>query len=180
MLIKTAELKELDDFKDIDEKTLERKMTAIEKAIRVHTHNNFQVREIRFKGSSLDNVINGVHPFIKTGDTIQISQSVNDGLYVVDKATDKTVKVDGELYNTGQNICTLVRYPEDIVEGAIKLLKWEIRQENENKDGVVSESETLSRHSTSVSYEQLNDTNTVNGYPIRLFGFTKPYVKARF
>lgn len=180
MLIKTAELKELNDFKDIDEKILERKMIAIEKVIRVHTHNNFQVREIRFKGSSLDNVINGTHPLLKVGDTIQISQSVNDGLYVVEEVNDRTVVVNKELYQTGQNICTLVRYPEDIIEGAIKLLKWEIKREEENKDGVVSESESLSRHSTSVSYEQLNDTNTINGYPIRLFGFTKPYNKARF
>lgn len=180
MLIKTAELKKLDDFKDIDEKTLERKMTAIEKAIRSYTHNNFQVREIRFKGSSIDNEINSKHPFIKVDDTIQISQSVNDGLYVVTEVKDKTTVLDKTLYNTGENVCTLVRYPEDILEGVIKMLKWEIKQEEEKKDGVVSESETLSRHSTSTTYEQLNDTNSISGYPIRLFGFLKPYMKARF
>lgn len=174
MLIKTAELKELDDFKDIDEKILERKMIAIEKAIRSYTHNNFQIREIRFKGSSLDNVINGTHQFLKVGDTIQISQSVNDGLYVVEKINDKTVTVDKKLYSTSQNICTLVRYPEDVVEGAIKLLKWDIGKSD--KVGIASE--TLSRHS--VSYVNMDANNTINGYPLSLFGFLKPYMKARF
>lgn len=180
MLIKTAELKKLDDFKDIEEKTLERKMIAIEIAIRSYTHNSFQIREIRFIGNSHKKTINNYHPFLKAGDTIQISQSVNNGLYVIEEVTDASITVDKELYQAEQNLCTLVKYPKDIIEGAIKLLKWEIKQEVENKDGVVSESESLSRHSTSVSYEQLNDTNTINGYPIRLFGFTKPYVRARF
>ena len=174
MLIKTADLKLLDDFKDIDEKTLERKMTAIEKAIRSYTHNNFQVREIRFKGSSLNKTINGTHPYLKIDDTIQISQSVNDGLYVVTEVTDRSVTVDKELYCTGQNICTLVRYPEDVLEGSIKLLKWDI--EKADKVGIASE--TLSRHS--VSYVNMDGANTINGYPTSLFGFLKPYIKARF
>lgn len=174
MLIKTAELKAMDDFKDIDEETLERKLIAIEKAIRSYTHNNFQVREIRFKGSSIENMVNSKHPFIKVDDTIQITQSVNDGLYVVTEVADKTVTVDKTLYNTGQNVCTLVRYPEDVIEGAIKLLKWDI--EKADKIGIASE--TLSRHS--VSYVNMDASNTINGYPTSLFGFLKPYMKARF
>ncbi len=174
MIIKTAELKKLNDFKDIDEKTLERKMVAIEKAIRSHSHNNFQVREIRFKGSSLENTINSNHPFIKVNDTIQITQSVNDGLYVVTQVNDKTIEVDKNLYDTGENICTLVHYPEDVIEGAIKVLKWDI--EKADKVGIASE--TLSRHS--VSYVNMDASNTINGYPVSLFGFLGPYMKARF
>lgn len=174
MIIKTAELKELDDFKDIDEKTLERKMLAIEKSIRSYTHNNFQIREIRFKGSSLENTINSKHPFIKVDDTIQITQSVNDGLYVVTNVSDKTTEVNKDLYDTGENVCTLVRYPEDVIEGAIKVLKWDIEKANK----VRIASETLSRHS--VSYVNMDASNTVNGYPVSLFGFLTPYMKARF
>lgn len=174
MLIKTAELKELNDFKNIDDKILERKMIAIEKAIRSYTHNNFQIREIRFDGNSLENIILNKHPFIKEDDTIQITQSVNDGLYVVKKVNDASIEVDKNLYAVDKNICTLICYPEDVIEGAIKVLKWDI--EKSDKVGIASE--TLSRHS--VSYVNMDDSNTINGYPVSLFGFLKPYMKARF
>ena len=48
-------------------------------------------------------------------------------------------------------------------------------KENADKIGVASE--TLSRHS--VTYFNMDKTNTVSGYPISIMGFCSPYMKAK-
>lgn len=69
------------------------------------------------------------------------------------------VKIEGE-------------YPKDIKLGVINLLKWDL----EKKVGI--QSETISRHS--VTYFNMDGENAVMGYPKSLFGFLKPYMRARF
>jgi len=64
-------------------------------------------------------------------------------------------------------------YPADVVEGAWKLLDWDINFGN--KTGI--QSETLSRHS--VTYFSQDGENTTKGYPTALMGFLRPYRRAR-
>ena len=113
---------------------------------------------------------------MKVGDTVQITQSDNEGLYVITKIdrVNRTVTLDSELADTGYNLITKVEYPDAIVEGVINMMIWEVQ--NRSKVGI--QSETLSRHS--VTYFEQDAENQLMGYPVTLLGFLKPYIKARF
>lgn len=156
--------------------TLARKLRAIENAIRSHTNNNFQVRAARFEAASTETALLGMSPYVSINDTVQISESINDGLYVV-TAVDVglgTTTLDSGLFEAGANTITKVSYPDDVVEGAINLILWEFA--NRAKVGI--KSETLSRHA--VTYFDQDASNQALGYPSSLLGFLKPYMKARF
>ena len=75
MIVATEELLAMPEFSGKSEKTLQRKLNAIEHLIRSYTNNNFQNRSIRFEGSSQGDIIKGRTQFFKVGDTVQISQS---------------------------------------------------------------------------------------------------------
>lgn len=173
LIISIAELKKEMGETELTDASLERKMKAIEQAIRAYTNNNFQNRAIRFVAPSDENSLLFTSPYIAVNDTLQITQSINQGLYKITEIDD-CVKCDGTLYPCKQNLITKVEYPDDVIEGCINLLKWDI--ENRDKTGV--QSETISRHS--VTYFNQDASNTAMGYPIALLGFLKPYVKARF
>lgn len=176
MLIIVNDLKKLyPKFKDVDSKVLERKLMSIENTIRQHTHNNFQNRLVRFETSIKGGVIQATSPYLKTDDTIEISDGINKGLYTITSVKD-VIKVDGSLYDYEKQLITKVEYPMDIVEGAIDLLDWELLQKGKEQTGIASES--ISRHN--VSYVQRTDDNMINGYPKELFNFCKNYMKARF
>jgi hypothetical protein len=175
LLISIDELKEYKEFQNIPDKTLELKLKAIEIAIRQITHNNFQNRLKRICVPSNNNILIGTSPYFKVGDTIEISENVNKGLYTIKAITDDYIELDGEIFDEVRNLCTKIEYPADIVAGAIELLKYEF-SDVKSKTGIASES--LSRHS--VTYEKLDNSNTLYGYPTALFGFCSKYVKARF
>lgn len=175
MIVPVEELLEIPDFSGKSEKSLKRKLNAIEHLIRSYTNNNFQNRSIRFEGSSQGDMIKGRTQFFKVGDTVQISQSqVNDGLYFITEIADDFIRLDRELFPVPENLVTKVEYPADVQEGVIELMVWEVK--NRQKVGI--KSETLSRHS--VSYYDQDADNQVMGYPVSLLGFLKPYMKARF
>lgn len=67
-----------------------------------------------------------------------------------------------------------IHYPADIKLGVIEMLKWDLT--SREKTGIASES--LSRHS--VSYQALDGTNTINGYPAIMMGFLRPYMMPYF
>ena len=167
----------LPEFNGADETKITHLLLSIEKTIRAYTHNNFQNRNIRFTASSWNNVLEGCSPFIRVGDTVQISESgVNDGLYtvnVVDLGNER-IEVDRSLWKVRHNLVTKVEYPFEVKQGAVNLLRWEIQ----NRDKVGIKSESLSRHS--VTYYDQDTSNTVMGYPVSLMGFLAPYMKARF
>ena len=175
MIISVDDIVSMPDFTGQDTKILQMKLDALELAIRKYTNNNFQNRNIRFSGGSLNDRIFGNHPFIMVGDTVQISESeVNDGLYTIKETGASSIRVDRELYSVDFNVVTKVVYPQDIRVGIINLLKYEI----EMRDKVGIKSETISRHS--VTYYDIDSNNQVMGYPVSLLGFLKPYMKARF
>lgn len=179
MIISVSELKELcPELQNESDTLLQKKLNALEILIRKYTNNNFQNRNIRFTASSIaGNYLNNVSPFIKVGDTVQISESkVNDGLYVVDMVMDDRIRVKEEhhLFLVDYNLVTKVEYPEDIKVGIANMMKWEFS--TRNKVGI--KSETLSRHS--VTYYDQDKNNQVMGYPVALLGFLDAYKKARF
>lgn len=166
MLWTIKDLQEMEEFKDISEEKLKQKMNAIEVAIRGYTNNKFQNTKVRFESESQNNVLFSYNENIKVGDTVEISQSIsNNGLYVVTEIKDKNTYVDSQLSENIHNLVTKIEYPKDILDGSLSMLKWNL--ENADKVGVASES--LSRHS--VTYFNMDKTNTVSGYPISIMGF---------
>jgi len=168
----------MDEFRGVDSNTLERKLNSVEQLIRAYTNNNFQNRAVRFEARSEGSKLiaaETVSPFLKEGDTVEISQStVNNGLYTIKSIMGDSITVDRDLFSVDYNLVTKVEYPADVQEGVINLLQWEI--ENRQKVGI--KQETLSRHS--VTYFDQDANNQVMGYPVALLGFLAPYIKARF
>ena len=177
MIISVEEAKkEITDFKGWSDSKIERKLKAIEQAIRSYTHNNFQKREIRKAADIVGSlfVCDDEHLF-KVGDTVQISESrLNEGLFTVAATDDNEFAVNEDVVDESNVLVTKVYYPADVVDCAINLLEWEIN--NRSKVGI--QSETLSRHS--VTYFSMDGDNSINGYPKSLFGALKAYKKARF
>lgn len=146
---------------------LERKLQAVELLIRKYTNNNFQDRNKRFYTGISDGAFTKTYPYIKEGDTVQISESkLNNGLYLFSNHM--------ELLDEEYCLVTKVVYPMDVKMGVANMLKWDI----ENRDKVGIQSETISRHS--VTYFNMDGDNSTIGYPKSLIGFLKPYKKARF
>lgn len=160
---------------EIADSVLEAKLQALELLIRKHTNNNFQNRRIRsvceaFGGNSLI----GISSYFKEGDTVQISECLNEGLYVIQSIDGATATLDGSLFDEKDITVTKIEYPMDVKMGVVNMMKWEL----ENRDKVGIQSETISRHS--VTYFNMDGDNSSIGYPKSLIGFLKPYMKARF
>lgn len=176
MIISVECARENIDVKGWSDAKIERKLKAIEKAIRAYTNNNFQNRAYRRTADILGGlfVCEALTPF-KIGDTVQISDSeYNSGLFTITAATDSTFMIAETVTDEAGVLVTKVEYPEDVEECALNLLEWEIN--NRSKVGV--QSETLSRHS--VTYFAMDANNTSMGYPVSLLGALKPYRKVRF
>lgn len=177
MIVTVKEVMMLPEFAKMNEKQVQKKLDAFEVLVRKYTNNNFQNRHIRFSASSLGNRILGCHPFIKVGDTIQVTESqVNNGLYVVTEIDDNKdfIRVDKDLFQVDHNLVTKVEYPIDVQQGVIKLMQWEV--DSISRIGI--KSETLSRHS--VTYFDQDKNNQVMGFPVSLLAFLEIYKKARF
>lgn len=175
MILTVDEVKNLPEFSALSDTDITERLTALELKIRAYTHNNFQNRFVRFRAASDGSTLFGASEFLKSGDTVQISQSqVNDGMYVVKSVSDETTTIDGSLFAFENNLVTKVEYPADIKRGVLDLMRWDVRMAD--KAGI--KSETLSRYS--VTYADADATNQIMGYPVALLGFLKPYMKARF
>lgn len=175
MILSQNELVEL--FPNENIVILERRMAAIEAAIRSYTNNNFQQREIRLTADIVDGKIKGTNPYLRIDDTVMISKGVSKGLYTV-KSIDiiEGIEVNEPIFDSPKNVITKVLYPADVIQGCIELLNWDISEAAEKaREGI--QSETLSRHS--VSYGGLTDT-TLSGYPSYLLSFLSPYRKPTF
>lgn len=171
-----AAKQEISDFKGWSDSKIERKLKAIEQAIRSHTHNNFQDRECRrtadIVGGSF--YVEALTPF-EVGDTVQITESgLNKGLFTVAAVDDSYFTVEEAVKDEKDVLVTKVVYPADVIECAYNLLEWELK----NREKVGIQSETLSRHS--ITYFNMDGDNSIMGYPKSLMGSLKPHMKARF
>lgn len=164
-------IKELSNY-TIDELTM--MQDSIESLIRSYTHNNFQNRMIRNLLPSSDRKLIGQIDFLEVGDTIEINNSINKGLYVVEAIIDGYIQVDKNLYDCDSNLVTKIEYPKVIQQGVINLMKFDAT--TRSKQGI--QSETISRHS--VTYFNQDGENSIMGYPKSLLGFLRPFMKARF
>lgn len=177
MIITVDELKKIPQYKGLEDDECIDVIVSIENLIRDYTHNNFQDTRIRFVSQSRDGCLIGIHPFLREGDTIQISQSVNAGIYTIsgiDTALNRISLLNGNLFDVDCNLVTKVLYPAAVKSGVIKLLEWE--STNRKKVGI--KSETISRHS--VTFYDQDSANTVMGYPVSLMAFLEPYMKPRY
>jgi len=173
MIISLEEAKKLIDFKDWSDEKLERKLKAIEHAIRRYTNNNFQKRSYRKTADIVGGlfVVDSDVPF-KIGDTVQISESgLNEGLFTVVATNDFGFTVEEDVVDEAAVLVTKVEYPEDVVDCAVNLLEWEVK--NRSKVGI--KSETLSRHS--VTYE--DSATMFLGYPVGILNAVNFCKKAR-
>lgn len=160
---------------DLPDPVLKDKLKALEQIARKYTNNNFQVRARRTVCSIVDGKLQTAKPIFSVGDTVEISESLyNNGVYTVISKDGKTVELEEDLLDEAHALITLVRYPADVQQGVINLMKWDL----EYRDKVGIASETLSRHS--VTYFDMNGENSVMGFPSSLMGFLKGYRKARF
>jgi len=173
MIITLLELRATGKFDDISDDVLLRKLAAIESAIRKFTNNNFQNERIRSELDSYEGILQGANAYMAVGDTVQISQSINNGLYVIDEISyegDGYTVLDKPLHDDW-NLVTKIHYPPDVKEGVFNMMIWEI----EKRRSADIKSETLSRHS--VTYFD-NYANSAIGFPEYIISFLKPYMRA--
>lgn len=176
MIITISRLRVQTDCGELTDEFIQSRLDAIEQVIRKFTNNNFQNRNVRFVSSSSGDKLMGTSAFIRKGDTIQISQSmVNDGLYVVKEVTEDCLIVDRELFGCHSNMVTKIEYPQDVIQCALDLFEW--KKNFGAKIGIKSESETLSRHSESVTYE--DSATLFMGYPVGILKGLSLHKKAR-
>ena len=163
---------------DPNDSTLARKLRSVESRIRSHTNNPFQVRAIRFEAASSNGVLLGVHQHMKAGDTVHVTVSdLNEGVYTVKKVEDGVTALDRDLFDDAVNRVTLVRYPEDVIDGAVGILEYEASRPAKKADVT---SESLSRHSVSYDTSGNAQGGLFAGYPLRVIGFMKPYMRPWF
>ena len=154
---------------------LEDKLKSLEQMVRNSTNNHFQVRARRAECMIAAGKLYMLRPLFAVGDTVEISESLyNNGVHTVTAIEDKVITLSEDLIDEPHALVTLVRYPADVQQGVIRLIKWEL--ENGDKVGIASE--TISRHS--VTYFDMTGDNSTMGYPKALTGFLRGYKKARF
>ena len=175
MIISVEKAKELISFNGWTDEKIRMKLLAVEQTIRAYTNNNFQKKDFRVVADIVNGkfLVDGWIPF-SVGDTVQISETrYNEGLCTVDSVDTQTFTVSEETRNESEVLVTKVVYPADVVDCAVNLLEWEVK----NRERVGVQSETLSRHS--VTYFSMDGANQVMGYPASLLGCLKAYRKMR-
>lgn len=174
MIMSVQELRTYFNSNDEDS-ALEAKLQALELHVRAYTNNNFQKRNFRIVCAIVSQKLFCSTNLFKINDTVQITGTMyNDGLYTIKYIEDEFIKLDKPLIDEPECTVTKVEYPADIKAGIVDLMKWELT--NKEKAGISTE--IISRHH--VTYFDSNSGNTINGYPMALMGFIKPYMKARF
>lgn len=174
MIVTVEEAKKYINKKEIEDELLEKKIRAVESAIRAHTNNNFQQRAVQFEAPVVNGIIQFAHAYLQAGDNVQISKSVNAGMYTILEMEPNRMVLDQKLYDSVRNLVTKVVYPPAVQDGALNMLKWEYN----NRDKVGIKSETISRYA--VSYYDQDNSNQVMGYPVSLLGFLEPYMLPAF
>lgn len=170
---------------DLNEVELEFRILALESSIRKYTNNNFQNKNIRFMCDIKGGILEQSSSYIKTGDTVEISEStLNAGLYIVDNVEEYSMRLNKDLYDEKMVLVTKIEYPLDVKMGAIEIMRWKLKNENQNYNPEAEkdiQSETISRHSVTYATDTTESDLDVNfGVPKKYLAFLKPYMKARF
>lgn len=174
MLWSIDELKIMDKFSHIEVDILERKMSAIETAIRSYTNNNFMLLNTRTNCNCENGLLYCSTNVFNVGDTVQITKSnYNNGVYVIENIDGNCITLNEAINNENSVTITKIYYPDDVMDGALELLDWSIN----SQEKLFVSSESISRHS--VSYRSFNDSEMAYGYPKILMGFCNPYKKMR-
>ena len=177
MLILANEVKQMSRFSNLSETDIERKLKKIEYAIRGYTHNDFLSKEIRFYAEIENkNIIpfsSKLNSYLKVNDTVLIKNEYIRDLYTIKEINDSGFTLKEDFVDNIYNLIIKVNYPFEVIEGALDVLEWDSTMRK--KVGIKSES--LSRHS--ITYYDNDSNNTINGYPVSLFGFLNPYKKVR-
>lgn len=184
MIITLEKAKQLlavaDNSKDTD---ITEKLKSLEVMIRNLTNNKFLDRRIRSNKklifASANKTITG-DTFqalgFRVGDTIDIDECLlNKGIFTVTAVTDNSITVSEAIVDE-ENITLISKiiYPYDLVQGIIKLISFDFKMSD--KIGVKQES--ISRYS--VTYYDVNSTESIEGYPAALMKFLDKYKKLRW
>lgn len=169
---------------DKDDEVLEELLLALELDIRKHTNNNFQNTNIRFVSNS-DEIKTPLAKYLKIGDTLQVSKSpINNGLYTIESINGEILTLNEPIYEEPLETFTKVEYPFNVQMGAIEILRWKLKNEDQNYNPEAEkqvQSETISRHS--ITYAKDNSEEDIDkdfGVPRKYTTFLKKYMKARF
>lgn len=169
---------------DIVDDVLEEKLQALESAIRKRTNNNFQNRGMRFV-SDTNQIETALAQYLKIGDTLQVSQStINNGLYTINSINGRILTLNEPIYEEQDVQFTKVDYPLPVREGVIEIMRWKLKNENQNYDANAEkdiQSETISRHSVTYAKDTTeSDIDIEFGVPKKYTYFLQMYMKARF
>jgi len=159
-------------YSNLTDDNIKFNLDSIEDFIRTWTNNDFADRRVRFRTATENYNILGITDSLQIGDTIMISQSINDGIYRIVDITDFVTTVDKQLYRVNNNLIALVRYPPTIIKAAIAMFDFDINQRDKVSSGVSSEK--ISRWT--VSY---GSNNNADPYPKNLLEMLQRYVKLK-
>lgn len=183
MIITVEKLKQYITTDKTDE-ALEAMLQAFEVAIRKYTNNNFQNRGIRFTSSTVE-VRTQLAQYLKIGDTLQVSGSaINNGLYTIKAIVGDILSLNEPIYDEHEALFTKVEYPAVIQMGVVEILRWKLKNEDQNYNPEAEkniQSESVSRHSVTYAKDTTEeDIDAEFGVPRKYTSFLKIYKKARF
>lgn len=172
----------LEEAKEIKTDVTVEDLNAFETAVRQLTNNKFQNIKVRYESLLFedDNVVKiGTAPEgLRVGDTIEISETpFNNGLYVIKEILEDGFILEGNQLFKGvfyKAFLTKIEYPADIKAGIKKLLEYDVK----TADKLGIKSETIAR--MSVTYYDMTNAESVDGYPASLMGFLSKYNKMRW
>jgi len=180
-LVKAKQLLNIsDNSKDFE---IEEKLKSLEVTIRNFTNNKFLDRRIRSYArlvfNSQNKTISGDNFLTKgfrKGDSIDIDECyLNKGIFTIDEVTENSIKVIEELLDEDNiTLITKIVYPYDLIQGVIKLIQYDFKM----SDKVGIKQESISRYS--VTYYDVNSTESIEGYPATLMKFLDKYKKLRW
>ena len=163
---------------------LEDKLLALEFSIRKYTNNNFQKIGLRFV-TNTDQIETPLAQYLKIGDTLQVSQSpINNGIYTIKSIVGEIIGLNEPIIPEPNALFTKVEYPADVQMGVIEIMRWKLKNEDQNYNPEAEkevQSETISRHSVTYKHDASEETISPEfGVPVKYTAFLKRYMKARF
>lgn len=150
------------------------RLSAIEGKIRAYTNNDFIVGGTAAPIAIKDDRVLCASRLFRPGDSVELIHThASDGVYAVVSIEPDGYRLSDRLIDSEEGAMSLVRYPKDVVMGAVDMLRHDL--ETEGREDVASE--TISRHS--VTYRDPSSSGFILGYPAKLTAFLKPYRRAR-